>query len=323
MRLLVFRIGNIGDSLVSLPAIWAIKKAFPSAELFLLTESSKTASFASAWSVLRETGLFKDCLSYVKKERRNTLIHLLSLFITAIKIRRFHFDKIFYLAPSPRTEIQINRDRNYFNWWCGIHEIIGDFPLHLDLSAEKPLKRLAHESDNLLSRIQSMVNISDPTRRMDLNIQLDEIKHCSDRFSSDFPDHRNQPWIAIGPGSKMPSKKWPLERYLQVLQRLMISHNVWPVIFGSSEDKEQGDTIITSLRMGRNLAGKLSIRESAALLSQFDLYLGNDTGTMHLAASTGISCIAIFSARDYPGLWYPYGSNIQLLENKFRAKDVC
>ena len=37
------------------------------------------------------------------------------------------------------------------------------------------------------------------------------------------------------------------------------------------------------------------------------LYVGNDTGTMHLAAAAGTACVALFSARDWPGAWYPYG----------------
>jgi len=56
-----------------------------------------------------------------------------------------------------------------------------------------------------------------------------------------------------------------------------------------------------------NWAGSLSVLESAEALRRCTLYLGNDTGIMHLAAAVGTRCIAIFSARDHPGKWYPYG----------------
>jgi ADP-heptose:LPS heptosyltransferase len=43
------------------------------------------------------------------------------------------------------------------------------------------------------------------------------------------------------------------------------------------------------------------------------LYLGNDTGTMHLAVAAGLRCVAVFSARDWPGKWDPYGSGHHVL----------
>ncbi len=49
------------------------------------------------------------------------------------------------------------------------------------------------------------------------------------------------------------------------------------------------------------------------------LYLGNDTGTMHMAAAAGVRCVAVFAAIDFPGRWYPFGD-----ENKiFRVAVEC
>jgi heptosyltransferase-3 len=53
----------------------------------------------------------------------------------------------------------------------------------------------------------------------------------------------------------------------------------------------------------------LNVREGIAALQKCALFLGNDTGTMHMAVAAGIPCVAIFSSRDYPGNWYPYGNN--------------
>jgi len=66
-------------------------------------------------------------------------------------------------------------------------------------------------------------------------------------------------------------------------------------------------------------AGALNIRESIAALSKCGFYLGNDTGTMHMAVAAGLKCVAIFSAREYPGNWYPYGGGHKIL----RAEVPC
>ncbi len=69
-----------------------------------------------------------------------------------------------------------------------------------------------------------------------------------------------------------------------------------------------GDWLLTKWRKGVNAAGKLTVRESAAALQQCHLYVGNDTGVMHLASAVETACVAIFSAQDWPGRWYPYGN---------------
>ena len=90
-------------------------------------------------------------------------------------------------------------------------------------------------------------------------------------------------------------------------------------IFGGAEDREKGDRLIARCKNGVNAAGSLSVRESAALLQDCTLYLGNDTGTMHLAAAVGTPCVAIFAAIDWVGKWTPFGDNNRV----FRKSVEC
>jgi ADP-heptose:LPS heptosyltransferase len=113
--------------------------------------------------------------------------------------------------------------------------------------------------------------------------------------------------VGVGVGSKMQSKRWPLERFEEVLQQLIDSRDITPVFFGGPEDTEAAEQLIHKLGRGLNACGQLSLRGSARALQDCRFYLGNDTGTMHLAVAAGIKCVAIFSARDVPGKWYPYG----------------
>jgi ADP-heptose:LPS heptosyltransferase len=84
---------------------------------------------------------------------------------------------------------------------------------------------------------------------------------------------------------------------------------IWPVVFGGAEDALVGDKLLEAWGRGYNAAGELSVRAAASALKLCVLYLGNDTGTMHLAAAVGTRCVAIFSARDWPGRWHPYGTD--------------
>ena len=70
---------------------------------------------------------------------------------------------------------------------------------------------------------------------------------------------------------------------------------------------------------GYNAAGALGIRSSLAAMKHCELFIGNDTGTMHMAAAVGLPCVAIFSSRERPGLWYPPGEGHRV----FRSAIEC
>jgi ADP-heptose:LPS heptosyltransferase len=110
----------------------------------------------------------------------------------------------------------------------------------------------------------------------------------------------------------MPSKKWAAIRYLDVYRRLYEKHGFMPLFFGSNADRTEAGELLHTIGFGYNFCG-LTIRESAAVMQRCDFYLGNDTGTMHLAAAEGLRCVAVFSARSNPGVWEPIGSGHRVL----------
>jgi len=116
----------------------------------------------------------------------------------------------------------------------------------------------------------------------------------------------------------MPAKIWPAENFRDVAKRLLaIDNELHIVILGGGEDHEVGNTLVSE-HDGRvhNFAGELSILASAAMLRRCSGYVGNDTGTMHLAAMVGRPCVALFSARDNPGTWEPYGTGHVVLRHE-------
>jgi heptosyltransferase III len=81
------------------------------------------------------------------------------------------------------------------------------------------------------------------------------------------------------------------------------------------------------LNAPRNLCGQLSVRESAAMLSRSETYIGHDSGPMHLAAAVGTLYVAILSSRNLPGEWFPPGSQHRILYKTVGCmgcrRDVC
>jgi ADP-heptose:LPS heptosyltransferase len=295
----VFRIGNLGDTLVALPAVHRIAQLHKGARMTLITNAPAHKGMVTAWDVLKHTGLFSRVIFY----ERN---HPLQLARLAYQCRQAHDPILYYLTPS-RTLRQVQRDRVFFQAACGFRRIkaLSPSPTASERDATGKLVWLPRECDRLLTMVDPEGSpVQDPPFLMP-----PEAAH--ERAAELLAPIAHRPIIAFGPGSKMPAKKWFLDRYVALVQRLVDEHpEVGVAVFGGSEDHEDGETLVAAAGADRavNVAGAANIIESAAALARCKLYIGNDTGTMHLAASVGTSCVAIFSARDNPGRWEPAGA---------------
>ena len=131
--------------------------------------------------------------------------------------------------------------------------------------------------------------------------------------------HRSPPTVAadggnvarwvVAPGSGSAAKNWPLERFLAVADALAASGATVAWLLGPAEE-ERGVT--EALPAGATVWRRLLITEVAALLATSAGYLGNDSGTSHLAAALGVPTVAVFGATD-PAVWAPRGPAVAVV----------
>jgi heptosyltransferase III len=321
-RILLFRIGQLGDTIVALPAMWAVRNHFPKAQLTLLSDRHPRRHFVLAPDLLAGAGLFDEFLSYpVDNSRAGSLVRPLCRLRLLWTLRKLAFDLLVYLAPSRRQPAQAERDRRFFAA-AGIKRFLGlrGFPRFPAKEAGRPLPAVSSEADLLLARLAAdEIPVPPPGQGcFELNLGQPEEQQVRTWLRA-LPSDGGRPWVGVGPGSKMPAKCWPPERFSQLVAQLIAEHDVWPVVFGGPSDRALGDTLIGDWGCGHNAAGALALRPAAAALKRCRLYLGNDTGTMHLTAAVGVPCAAIFSAREIPGRWYPNGEGHRV----FRSPIDC
>ena len=319
-RLLVYRSGQLGDTIVGLPSLWALRKQYPGKLIVLLSEVQRQ-SHISAKQVLPKEGLVDAYEAYPCGVSWHNLF---GLGRTALAIRKRGYKVCAYLVTTIRTPAHRRRDAFFFRL-AGVRCLLGcnGFP-------EDPFPRLAtglpapvlHEADALLHRLsQDGIAVAPPGQGcMDLRITPSERK----RALAWWQEHDGQglaqgQWFAVGPGGKWASKKWPMNRYAELGQLLISRYRLTPVVFGGGDDRKVGEELISAWGLGLCAAGALEVRESAALLRDALFYVGNDNGTMHLAAAMNRPCVAIFSAQDWPGRWQPYGNSHTVL----RAQVHC
>lgn len=313
--ILIFSIGSLGDTLLVLPAIRALRQHFDSARMTLLCDVQAGSNYVLATDVLGRIGFIEGAITYqVSQGKLSQLANLLRKAALLVRLRLAGFDTLAYLVEAWQGDHRIERDRQFFKL-AGIKTVIG-----MDSLEERPVSQgysiptVAHRADELLNRLAASGIPAPPPGQgsLDLNLQPDEIA-AFDQWRLSLPPDGGRPWIGLGPGSKMPAKIWPEDRYQNLVQRLVEEFDLWPVIFGGKEDAGLGNRLVRAWGRGYVAAGALKVRVAAVGLRHCRLYAGNDTGTMHLAAAAGTPCVAIFSSRTPPGRWDPYGPGHQVL----------
>jgi ADP-heptose:LPS heptosyltransferase len=119
-------------------------------------------------------------------------------------------------------------------------------------------------------------------------------------------------------GTKFASNHWGdnhWESFLSLLASQYPSHHL--VAIGSSDEFDRTEHLLKPwVGHSLNLCGKLSIRESAAVLARCSVFIGHDSGPIHLASSVGVPCVGIYGSRNLPGIWFPLGQKNQILYTK-------
>jgi hypothetical protein len=307
---LIFRTGQLGDTLVSMPAIHAIRRHHPGCTVVLLTDRHPGSGFVSSWDVLGESGWIDEVEFYVPGTG------ILGMWRNAAQLSarlRGRSVTHAYLLTSGRTSWQRWRDRLF------VRAVIG--ARHCHDASGPPVSRKAADG--------SLVRLEPEWRRLRDAIPLDggdgfalPISAAAGREAeialAAIGSTGGALLVAFGPGSKMPAKVWPAERYQEVGRRLLAARdNVRLVVLGGPEDVAVGNSLCAAWGpRSHNLAGRVSVMAGAAVLRHCSVYVGNDTGTMHLAALAGVPCVALFSARDHPGKWEPYGEGHAVLRRE-------
>jgi len=123
-------------------------------------------------------------------------------------------------------------------------------------------------------------------------------------------------FIIICPFARDQKKKWSIENYIE-LSKILIDNGLTIYIIGGRDEKEAGEEMIKLIGNNAiNLCGQLTLVESAKLFEKCSLYIGNDTGPMHIAGLLNRPTVALFSKHSNPGKFSPMGNNNFIIRNE-------
>ncbi|MCK1345789.1 MULTISPECIES: glycosyltransferase family 9 protein [unclassified Bradyrhizobium] len=307
-NILVYRLGSLGDTIVALPCFHKIAESFPNARRILLTNIPVSTKAAPVESILGNSGLVDSYISYPIGTRSIGALWQLSQEIRALKI-----ETLIYLMPA-RSRLKIGRDNLFFRS-SGIRKIVG-LPTTADLRNNQidPVTAFEEPECERLARTLcelGRIDLESPAA-WDLLLDADETRRGEEIISMS-----TAPLIAINMGGKALEKDWGVDRWLRLIRQLSVQHGNYDLlIVGASEDGERANVVRKMWpNTVINACGKLSPRESAAALRSATLFIGHDSGPLHLAAAVGVPCVGLFGGYNKPMKWHPYGKGHRVLHN--------
>jgi heptosyltransferase-3 len=301
-NILAIKLRYLGDVLLATPTLHALKLAYPAARLTVLVNRGTE-------DILRGNPHVDEILPL----DRGSILQQ-SRFILDIRSRRF--DTVIDLTDGDRAafltwisgagvRIGFNAEQRWtgrcyttvVTGAAGVHRIERDLaalaPLGIEPRDRIPRIWLRPEDDASVDQLAAQLGIA------------------SDRS-----------WVVIQPGARYWFKAWPPERFAEVADRLNDRFGCQVLVTGSPQEAALTQAVVDHAKSRLlNIAGRSDVRTLAALLKRSSLFVGNDTGAMHIAAAVGAPVVGLFGPSN-PVEWGPRGS---LAETIYKGLDcrIC
>jgi ADP-heptose:LPS heptosyltransferase len=320
-RVLIYRLGSLGDTLIALPALRLVARAFPNAERRMLTNVPVSSKAPAASAVLSGMGLVHGFFTYKLGTRK--VGDLVSLWWQLVRWRP---EVVVYLAGF-RGTASVVRDSRFFAL-CGVRRQIG-VPV-----TEEMQKNRSREDDTLLEPEANRLarnlaelgdaRLEDPAS-WGVQLRGEEIARGRQAVAAAAggAPAAERKMIAVCIGTKVQPNDWGKENWKTLMGVLGARYREYALLLcGAAEDAEASEFVAEGWRAVAeeprvlNLCGQLSPRETAAVLGMVSVYIGHDSGPLHLAASVETPCVGIFSARNKPGMWFPHGSQHRVIYHR-------
>jgi ADP-heptose:LPS heptosyltransferase len=286
MAILVIKHSALGDMILSLPLLRAIRRHHPGEHIVLLT----TAPYAD---LVRRSGLADD----IWIDTRPKLWHVGVTWQLIGRIRDAGFTRVYDLQGSQRTKwyYRLLRLAGARPEWvgnvpgCAYHIPDPTEPMHIT---------------ELRRRQLALVGIPDPGLP-DLDFLQSDIAH--------FRLPARCVLLVPGGAPHRPAKRWPAERFA-ALGRRLLDEGLTPVLIGRAAERAEIDTIKAGCPAAIDLCEQTSIADLAALGRHAALAIGNDTGPMHIIAASGCPSLVLYSHESDPRKVSPRGDWVRLLQ---------
>lgn len=284
-RILVIKLGALGDFILATGPFSAIRAAHPHDEIVLLT----TAPFAQLG---RDCDLFDE----VWIDERPTRINLIAIQRLRRRLRGGRFTRVYDLQTSGRSAWYFRLMRGFGRpQWSGV--AFGASHPHANHNRNN-MHTIERQADQL-----AMAGIPE-TPFPDLSWLTSDISRFGlpDRFALLIP----------GGAAHRPEKRWPAASYREIAGSIS-DRGVLPLVIGGPDEFDLAAEIAAN-GVAKSIAGDTSFADLAEMSRHAAGAVGNDTGPMHIAAICGCPSVVLFSKASSPDITAPRGDDVTILQ---------
>ena len=305
MKILVRATNWVGDAVLSIPAIEAIRARLPGAEITIL---------ARPWvaDIYRGQPYVNRLIAFENKGKHRGLAGIERL---ARELRRERFDTAVLLQNAFEAA--------WIAWRAGIPERIGyardarAWLLTRAVPVPEPGEAPAHETYyylELLRRAGWLEKLPDAVH-IRLHVDAAALERAESALVA-AGSPRGALRVAFATGAAYGTAKcWPADRYAQLAGRLIAEFGADVILFGAASESAVAARVASVERRAINLAGRSAIGDLPALLARCGVFIGNDSGAMHVAAAVGLPVVAVFGPTD-PGGTAPLAAQLAIVQKR-------
>ena len=295
-NILCVRNDRLGEFLLNLPALRALKETFASAKITMVIDPN-LRELAKSIPLIDEVIEWKGLRhSFFEKLRMVSLLKKRNIDIAIILNPSKEFNIITYLSGIP---IRVGYARKW------------DFLLTHTIEDKKHLGKM-HEIEYNLELV-GLIGAKTENKTLSLNVDSEMANNLLKAYNVED----NDLLLALHPWTSDPVKQWPQENFLELAKELIHELKIKVIIIGGKEELAKSERLFKGEERLINSTGKTNLRELAALLKRCKLLISGDSGPVHLASTVGIPVLAIFR-NDLPGKtakrWGPWGEGHLVIE---------
>jgi heptosyltransferase III len=298
-QILVFHNASLGDTIVALPALKLIRRTFPNSKIYLLTAKHLHRKATQAEEILSNTNLIDGYIFLQTNLKKFSQLSRLRS-----DIRQFNPEVLIYLN-EPRSLLKLLRDFIIFKSF-GIKDIIGLQFLKRNREIHQLDNGLYENISHFLGQKIQLFGRIDYSDSSNFDLCLTNVEYSKADQALTKLDNK-LPIIGISIGTKFPSNNWGDDLWKSFLFGLADTFPKYNLVaIGSADEYNQTESLLKPWsNRSANLCGNLTVRESAAVLTRCAVFIGHDSGPIHLAASLNVPCVGIYGSRNLPGIWFP------------------
>jgi ADP-heptose:LPS heptosyltransferase len=288
-KILVIDFGQLGDVVLSLPALAALRGRFPQSHITVALGKScapvvNLSGYADATLIVDRVAL-RDGPKLWAAMRIAKLVK---------EVRGKQFDFVVDLHSLSET--------NLLGYLSGAsHRLYARRPgRSLDfLSNFRPQPsvedRSKHAVDRYLNALAPL-GIRDAPRVPRLRTRAEDDAAVEQMLKREKAD-TGTPLVGLFPGAGHPSRRWPLERFAALADKLVRDTDVRVIVFAGPEERELVKEMRGMFPKGSIIFDKLTIPQLASALARLSVFVSNDTGPMHIASAVGSSVVVLLDRR--------------------------